>query len=133
MKAVLAAYLLTAGLVLLVGTEPASAQYPGGQPYNPYQQPIFSPYLNLNRPGNPAINYFGLVKPQLDTNRQLQTLQTQQMAQMAQMAQMGIPTEGEALTGWSNTGHPTMFSGYSHYFGQNAKGQPSGATPFGKK
>ena len=135
MKAVLAAYLLTAGLVLIATTQPASAQFTGGQPYNPYQQPTFSPYLNMNRPGNPAVNYYGLVKPQFDVNKQLQVLRTQQNLQMNQM---GIPTEGEAVTGWTITGHPTGFFSYGHYFGQNGTGgtlggQPTGATPFGKK
>ena len=32
---------------------------------NPYARPTVSPYLNLLRPGaSPAINYYGLVRPQ---------------------------------------------------------------------
>ena len=53
------------------------AQGPG--PYtrpqtgNPYAQPVFSPYLNLLRRGtNPAVNYYGLVRPEIDFRNSLQ-------------------------------------------------------------
>src|SRR5947209_6461342 len=39
---------------------------------NPY--PVYSPYLNLNRPGNVAQNYFGLVQPQLQAQRNFQQI-----------------------------------------------------------
>jgi hypothetical protein len=37
-------------------------------------RPSLSPYLNLNRGGNPAINYYGLVRPQIAAERAFQVL-----------------------------------------------------------
>src|SRR5438046_1979001 len=52
---------------------PQSPQSPIGAPPPPY-----SPYLNLLRPGaNPAINYYGLVRPQQDFARSMQSIQGQ--------------------------------------------------------
>ena len=83
---------------------------------NPFGQPAFSPYLNLNRPGNPAVNLYGLVRPQQDVNRQLQGLQLQQQGVMAQL---GVGGEDEVATAsYAITGHSTVFFNTSHYFGQ---------------
>src|ERR1700678_234592 len=50
---------------------------PGGfAPLN--QSPAFSPYLNLNRGGtSAAINYYGLVRPQIDFQNSINNLQQQ--------------------------------------------------------
>ena len=41
-------------------------------------RPAFSPYLNLLRPGvNPAINYFGLVRPQQEFRSGINTVQSE--------------------------------------------------------
>ena len=65
---VLTALALTAGA--------ASAQQPGTYtpPYTP-SSPTTSPYLNLLHSGNPAINYYGIVRPQIQQSEQLQQLQ----------------------------------------------------------
>jgi hypothetical protein len=115
MKAFLAGCILTAGMVLLAGSERASAQYYQPQIYNPYAPPVFSPYLNLRVPGNPAINYFGMVKPQMDVNRQLQIMQQQQAKAMQMGFMTNFPDE-EPLTGFAITGHPTAFFNYGHYY-----------------
>jgi hypothetical protein len=39
-----------------------------------YQSPAYSPYLNLTRSGNPALNYYGLVRPQIATANAFQAL-----------------------------------------------------------
>src|SRR5215203_848978 len=39
-------------------------------------RPGLSPYLNLNRGGNPAINYYGLVRPQIAAERAFQAIGT---------------------------------------------------------
>jgi hypothetical protein len=97
---------------------------------NPYNKPAFSPWLNLNRFGtNPAINYFGLVQPQLDTNTSL--LQLQQQQQALYNTQQGlVPGTDPTLP---TTGHPTRFMNYTRYFnnygGQAANTPP--AAPFG--
>ena len=55
---------ITALLFVLSG-QAARAQV-GRAPVTPFSRPAVSPYLNLTRAGaNPAVNYFGLVKPQL--------------------------------------------------------------------
>lgn len=44
----------------------------------PTVRPPFSPYLNLLRQnGSPVINYYGLVRPQIQTQNALQSLQSQ--------------------------------------------------------
>ena len=55
----------------VVGT--ASAQVTS--PVGPVTQPSFSPYLNLLRRDSPTyLNYYGLVRPQQDFRRSVQTL-----------------------------------------------------------
>jgi len=84
---------------------------------NPYLRQPVSPYLNMTRTGVPGgVNYYGLVKPQFDVNKQLQTLQ---MQQHNLMPQLGVGTEDDGtLSPYATTGHPTVFSNYGHYFGQ---------------
>ncbi len=102
-------------LWLSVYADRAQAQFQYVRPQtNPYNTPILSPYLNLNRGGLPAINYFGLVRPQVETQQSLQTLGQQQQIlqqQLLSTTEMGRPTEGAS-------GHPTYFMNYSHYFPQ---------------
>jgi hypothetical protein len=108
MRILLAAALATAW-GLAVG--PAGAQPAVPRPQtNPYMPPAFSPFLNLRGGGNPAINYFGIVQPQLEFQQQLRALQLQQGALGAAMDD---PT-GAAL---AQTGHPSQFGNYGHYFG----------------
>jgi hypothetical protein len=115
MKRIVQACVLATGLGVLAAGERASAQVMlPGPPQNPYIQPPVSPFLNINRGGNPAINYFGIVQPQFQTAQQLQALQYQQ----AQMLQMGIGNpDMTALGGMSVTGHNAQFFNYGHYFG----------------
>ena len=64
-----------AALLLALTGQTARAQI-GQPPTNPLIRPPVSPFLNLTRTGvNPAINYFGLVRPQLQTQHDLQQLQ----------------------------------------------------------
>src|SRR4051812_18227610 len=54
----------------------ASAQIIGPRAGGIPSGPTVSPYLNLLRPGNsPALNYYGLVRPQFQTNADLLGLQ----------------------------------------------------------
>jgi hypothetical protein len=69
---------------------PATAQFQ--QPQTRPSPPQVSPYLNLlNRRTNPAINYFGIVRPQLQFNQAI----TQQQFQIDQLRQQG--TVGQQL------------------------------------
>jgi|SRR5438128_1478628 len=115
-----------AGLGLAAGASRADAQvFAPRQQYNPYARPTVSPYVNLGRGGNPAANYYGLIKPQMDANQQIQQLQLQQN----QMQQQGLPLEDQAglggLGGFGGgpfTGHNSQFGNYSHYFPQPGGG-----------
>ena len=104
----------------------ASAQFfqPPGSYVRPYQpsRPTVSPYLNINRGGtSPAINYYGIVRPQMQTQQNLQDMQQQLTAQAA--VGPGPDTAMPLTTGSlgatplvSTTGHPVSYFNYSHYF-----------------
>src|SRR5262249_10801461 len=73
-----------AAVGLLAAAAPGHAQFIYNQPAtSPFYRPVISPYLNLGLPGNPAINYFGLVQPQINTANQLGLLQGQLFQQQA--------------------------------------------------
>jgi hypothetical protein len=74
-----------------------------------------NPYLNLVRGGNPAVNYYGLVRPQVDAQRSLQQLQQQQPG-TSTPASYGMSPDGAP-----NSGHPVQFMNFSHYF-SNSQG-----------
>jgi hypothetical protein len=90
---------LAIGWCSLVGSSSAQAQqYPGYPGYSPLQRPGFSPYLNLLRPDvNPAINYYGLVQPQLNAANAIQNLQYQQFYSQSQQASAAntLPPTGQ--------------------------------------
>src|SRR5262245_18526540 len=73
--------------------------------------PAYSPYLNLARGGNPAINYYGIVRPQIAYTNAVQTLQ-QQINSVSAQAYI----EGQATTGLPVTGHQATYMNYSHFF-----------------
>jgi hypothetical protein len=91
------------------------------QPY--YSQPSVSPYINLLRAGSPAgVNYYGIVRPEVNFRNSIQQLQTQSLAQ--QQTLLGMQTPPGVLT----TGHPVGFMTHLGYF-QNL-GAPGGSTAF---
>lgn len=98
------------GLFCTVGLILASADSARAQPGAP--RPTFSPYLNLTRPGGtPALNYYGLVRPELQFRQSIQGLQgavsaNQQMIGDLQTGGTGLPV----------TGHATQFLNYGGYF-----------------
>src|SRR5262245_58033413 len=88
---------------------------PGG--YNPRNQPAVSPYLNLLRPDTPTyLNYYGLVKPQLQFGNAIQQLQSQQAYTSAQQT-----TFQQYLT-YPETGHATSFMSHTRYFNTTGGG-----------
>jgi len=98
------------------------AQEPPSRPAtSPIARPAVSPYLNMFRGGSPAINYYGIVRPQQDTSAALQRLQ-QQVAP----APLPVAPSDALLT----TGHATRFMNYSHYF-NNGLGSQGTATGYG--
>ena len=96
------------GYTFFGATREAQAQYVRPA-VSPYARPAVSPYLNLLRSGNPAVNYYGLVRPQQDTISSLQQLQ--------QQADYGQGLGGDNTATLPTTGHAARFGNYSHYFG----------------
>jgi hypothetical protein len=90
------------------GPSPARAQQFGRPPVNPLVSPPLSPYLNLLRGGNPAINYYGLVRPQQDFNA---FLQAQQGLYAQPVVAAPTPNLQDLITG-----HPAQFMNFSHYY-----------------
>lgn len=83
----------------------------------PTPRPPVSPYLNLIRPGNsPGVNYYGLVRPQIEFRNNLQNLQQQ------------VTTNRDAITGLNTTvsaaipvtGHATTYLNTGGYFSGGA-------------
>ena len=85
----------------------------------PFRSPV-SPYINLGQPGiDPGIAYYGIVRPELEFRKNIQSLQQRQFTQgrdiAAQAEANGLPT----------TGHPIAFFNQSKYF-LNLGAQPAG-------
>jgi hypothetical protein len=98
----------------------ASAQ----APTYAYSTPRTSPYLNLLRRGSsPAVNYYGLVRPEVEYRTAIGQLQ--QQTQANQQAIAGVGAQGGVLT----TGNVAGFMNYGSYF-QNA-GSGAGGLPGG--
>jgi hypothetical protein len=80
---------------------------------------MFSPYLNLVRTNNPAINaginYAGIVRPEFQIYSDVGQLQ-RQVSSLETTVTAG--PEGTGLV----TGHPVLFQNYSHFF-------PAAGTP----
>ena len=103
------------GAALSAGAAGASAQppVPGGGYHRP---PAFSPYLNLLRSGNsPGVNYYGLVRPQMQFREAIQNLSNQ--VDQNQEAIGNLAATGNALP---STGHPTQFMNLGGYFMSNS-------------
>lgn len=74
-------------------------------------RPAYSPYLNLLRPGNTALNYYGLVRPEQEfrsTNQQFQ----QQFREVDRKFESFEQREGASNLGV--TGHRTRFFSDQH-------------------
>jgi hypothetical protein len=111
-----------ASLVLLAGAavSQAPAQIPFGSPLaNPYYRSPVSPYLGLTLPGNTAINYYGVVRPQIDQLAALQQVQSQ----------LGSAPgyAGGLNSGLLVTGHVSQFQDHWGYFQNWRGGQYGGA------
>ncbi len=107
---------------LLAGTLAAWCSAAGtaaAQPaYGPRSAPAYapsppvSPYLNLLRRGSsPAVNYYGLVRPQIEFRDSIQGLQQQVSALGAETANLNASASELPFTG-----HPVQFMNSSHYF-----------------
>jgi hypothetical protein len=93
---------------------------PGGN-----RPPAFSPYLNLFRGGSPAINYYGLIRPELQFRQAIQSLNNDLTSN-----QNAINNLESGLGVVTTTGHPTQFMNLGGYFmnsGMGAQGLGGGS------
>src|SRR5689334_21982830 len=104
------------GVALVLSLPPAAAV--AQAPINPrgvpgYNTPAVSPYINLLRTGSPqAVNYYGIVRPEIQFRNSLQNLQQQ-------VTDIGTATAETGTTSAAPppTGHAVSFLNYSHYYG----------------
>jgi len=99
--------------VMVSGTSQSQAQPLGRPPGSvPITQPTFSPYLNLLRRDNSAaLNYYGLVRPEIEFRNSLLGLQ-----QQVTMNRMALNQEIDPATGLPATGHTAYFLNLGGYF-----------------
>ncbi|MDB5311328.1 MAG: hypothetical protein JWO38_5530 [Gemmataceae bacterium] len=100
------------GALFVVGVFAPVAPAQPPTPVSPVSRPAYSPYLNLvRRDAAPGINYYGLVRPQLATQNNLQMLQQQIATTQQQIA-------GQALVNSTLpiTGQQTFFLNTGGYF-----------------
>lgn len=101
---------LGVGMLGVLAVNASLGQVPPGYPpsYNPVR-PSYSPYLNLLRPGNPAVNYYGLVRPEMETLNFLNQVE-RQVTRLQNTPQTII------TPGLPPTGHTVGFMNASRYF-----------------
>jgi hypothetical protein len=118
-------------LACSVGTaRPALAQQFGQigsySPPNVRSRPTVSPYLNLTLNTNqPAVNYYGIVQPQVNTQRNLQTLQ----GEINQLQpQFGIQGQDQGPNGeiLLSTGHGVAFLNTGQFYQRFGGGRAGG-------
>jgi hypothetical protein len=119
MKRSIAAHLAVLLLMSSAGANFASAQFGTlGQP-PARSRPTVSPYINQGVGGGiNAFNYYGIIKPQIDTNRSISQLQTNVQLLNADGSLKGALSQGQQpnALNTSQTGHPATYFNYSHYF-----------------
>ena len=116
-------YWLSAAILISLSGAAQAQKVPFGPQNNawggmvPPTPPVFSPYLNLNRQGaSAAVNYYGLVRPQLQFRNAIQGLQSQ-------ATQVNPFTQAAAADQTLTTGHQFGFMNSRMYFqNQNAAG-----------
>jgi hypothetical protein len=112
-----------AAIAVTASMSSAHAQGPG-RPLGGALNPPYSPYLNLVRPGsNPAINYYGLVRPQNEFARSMQALQGELYSTQQTLSDQ--QAVGDSLT----TGHAVYFLNSGGYFMNVGAGRPVVASP----
>ena len=136
MKRFTVACVAALGLSIFGSIPSAHAQYnpygtPGG--YGPYvRPPTVSPYLNLLNGGNAGINYYLLVRPEIEFRARQNQLEAALRGLETQRA-AGLPGELEELLRNLNisdplrgTGHPATFGDFQPYY--NLRGGSRGPT-----
>ncbi len=124
MKRLIWISLASLGLLVLGPAGKATAQiaYPNYQrPLSPIPSPALSPYLDLRRGGNPAIEYFQGTLPEFD--RRANTLQFRG-AILELDRRVNLLSEAEGLgPALRETGHPAYFANLGPYYNFNPLGR----------
>src|SRR5262249_31663980 len=101
--------LLASGQAFGQGYIPGAGFSPYRRPLAPYQRPAVSPYLNLLRGGaDPAINYYGLVRPQMEFRNSLVGIAEQQA--------LGQQSISDLESSLDTSGHRSLFMNHQRYF-----------------
>jgi hypothetical protein len=105
---------LTSLAVVLLAASAVQAQMPPRGGINPSQRPAFSPYLNLLRTDqDPSLNYFGLVRPQVDFRQSLGQVEQAEAGLADRQNQLNNSVNSQSLPA---TGHAAGFMTQSRYF-----------------
>ena len=115
MKRGIVTALLLAGW-LSVGVNFASAQFGtlGQSPARP--RPTVSPYINQGAGGINAYNYYGIIKPQFEANRQFNELQRSLNPDGSLRSPLQQASDQPQSQTGLQTGHPATYFNYGHYF-----------------
>lgn len=112
-------------LWLCIGNVQAQPPVPGGAYSRP---PIYSPYLNLTRGGSPALNYYGLVRPEMQFRKSIQNLAGEIEANQQAVGSLNSSMTGSDLP---FTGHATQFMNLGGYFMNNGSSLGGGTSRYG--
>ena len=110
---------IAAAMILCWLVQPAAAQPPVGNTFGApsIQRPTVSPYLNLQRTGDPsidfAINYQSLVRPQHDFRNYAANLNNR-VNRLDRQVNRAIRPDGSLIL--PGTGHRTSFLNTGSYF-----------------
>jgi hypothetical protein len=132
MKRLLLALLALVGMAAWVSPVLAQPSPFGPAPFGqaPFGRPAVSPYINLARPGtNPAIEYYGIVRPQLGFYNTVQGLQQDVYGNQQAIIATGFGLgQGQMLP--PTTGVPANFMTQNRFFMTRGNGRlGAGAAP----
>jgi hypothetical protein len=101
--------ILAAVVTVVAGATSAWAQPPAPRPLGNVGMAPVSPYMNLLRPGtNPAVNYYGIVRPEMAFQNAISGIQ-------GQLWQTQQALNQQANAG-DTTGHPVAFLNHGSFF-----------------
>jgi hypothetical protein len=125
---------------------PASAQYPfpynTAPPQTQYQRPpVLSPYLNLNNRGNPAVNYYNFVQPQVQLSQPFAGYQGPPTPAYQPGDEAVLDPHDPTSAIPRPSGHPSTFNSTGSYFNSlgtigSGFGRPAGGlapSPIGRR
>jgi len=118
MRRILVASLLSFA-VLTWGVGKAAAQfvnpYTPRPVYSPYSRPALSPYLDIIRGGNPAVNYYLGTLPEMD-RRAADTAYRAAILDLDRRTATIAREVSDLIDVLPGTGHPVLFLNYSPYY-----------------